>query len=87
MAHDAHDDLPPARHVTADINGGWPVAIGIIVLAVVINLGVWQIHERTSSRHPIDPEFRAAGSESHGGSAESHGAGEGPGQGGAKAGH
>jgi hypothetical protein len=60
MAHTS-SDLPPARHVPAHTNQGWPVAIAIIVLAVVVNVSVYLYHERTSSRHPIDPMFRAKG--------------------------
>lgn len=60
MAHTT-SDLPPARHVPANTNQGWPVAIGIIVLAIVVNTTVYMIHERTSSRSPIDPMFRAVG--------------------------
>ena len=60
MAH-ADSSLPPNRHVPAHTNRGWPVAIAIIVLAIVVNTTVYIIHERTSSRSPRDPMFRAAG--------------------------
>jgi uncharacterized membrane protein len=60
MAHTT-SDLPPARHVPARTNEGWPVAIAIVVLAIVINTAVYLFHERTSSRAPIDPMFRAKG--------------------------
>jgi hypothetical protein len=54
--------LPPNRHVPAHTNQGWPIAIAIVVLAIVVNAAVYTLHERTSSRHPRDPMFRAAGS-------------------------
>lgn len=60
MAH-VDSSLPPNRHVPARTNQGWPVAIAIIVLAVVVNVAVYLVHERTSSRSPRDPMFRAVG--------------------------
>jgi uncharacterized membrane protein len=60
MAHTS-SDLPPARHVPALTNQGWPVAFAIILLAIVVNTAVYLVHERTSSRSPIDPSFRAKG--------------------------
>jgi hypothetical protein len=81
MAH-TRSDLPPARHVPAHTNQGWPVAIAIIVLAIVINTAVYLLHERTSSRSPIDPMFRAVGAPS----GEGHNAAAGPERGDAKTG-
>jgi len=60
-AHSTASDLPPARHVPARTNEGWPVAIAIVILAVVVNTAVYLFHERTSSRAPIDPMFHAKG--------------------------
>ena len=60
MAHGTHN-LPPDRHVPAHPNQGWPVVIAIVVLAIVANTTAYLIHERTSSRSPLDPMFRAAG--------------------------
>lgn len=60
MAHTT-SDLPPARHVPARTNQGWPVAVAIVALAVVVNTAVYLLHERTSSRNPMDPMFRSAG--------------------------
>ncbi|CAA9332987.1 MAG: hypothetical protein AVDCRST_MAG11-2564 [uncultured Gemmatimonadaceae bacterium] len=54
-------NLPPARHVPAHTNEGWPVAIAIVVLAIVVNTAVYLFHERTSARSPLDVMFRAKG--------------------------
>ena len=87
MAHTTNS-VPPARHVPAHTNQGWPVAIAIVVLAVVVNFAVYTLHERTSSRSPLDPMFRAAGSapETPLGAAEAHGDNRPTGQGGHGAG-
>ena len=61
MAHDS-SSLPPNRHVPAHTNQGWPVVIAILVLAAAANIAAYTIHQRTSSRSPLDPMFRAAGS-------------------------
>ena len=60
MAHTT-SDLPPARHVPAHTNQGWPVAVAITALAVVVNVAVYLYHERTSARSPIDVMFHARG--------------------------
>ena len=60
MAHTA-SDLPSNRHVPANTNQGWPVAIAIVALAVVVNTAVYLYHERTSARSPMDVMFRAKG--------------------------
>jgi hypothetical protein len=43
----------PPRYVPAETNGGWPIAAGVVVLALVCIGAVWQIH-RTTYKHPTD---------------------------------
>jgi hypothetical protein len=65
------------RHVPADTNGGWPIAAGVVVLALVCIGAVWQIH-RTTYKHPTDVSWETRDHEEaghHGAAAPDHGAG------------
>ena len=48
------------RYVPADTNGGWPVAGGVILLAVICIIGAYTIHKKTY-KHPTDPTWHATG--------------------------
>ena len=48
------------RYVPADTNGGWPVAGGVILLAVVCIVGAKLIHDKTY-KHPTDVTWHAKG--------------------------
>jgi hypothetical protein len=52
----AHQD----RYVPADTNGGWPIAGGVILLAVACILGATYIHKKTY-KPPTDPTWHAKG--------------------------
>lgn len=50
---------------------GWGIAAIVVIGAIVINACVAWVHYTTSSRHPTDPMYRAAGSAAaHGAAAE-----------------
>ena len=48
------------RYVPADTNGGWPVAGGVVLLALVCILGATYIHKKTY-KNPTDPTWHAKG--------------------------
>lgn len=52
----AHQD----RYVPADTNGGWPIAGGVVLLAVACILGATYLHKKTY-KHPTDPTWHAKG--------------------------
>jgi ABC-type nickel/cobalt efflux system permease component RcnA len=56
------------RYVPADTNGGWPIAAGVVGLALVCIGAVWQIY-RTTYKHPTDVSWQTRDHEK----VESHG--------------
>jgi len=48
------------RYVKADVNGGWPIAAGVVALALALIVMVFVIHERTY-KHPTDVTWHARG--------------------------
>jgi hypothetical protein len=48
------------RYVPADTNGGWPIAGGVVLLAVVCALAATAIHNKTY-KDPTDPTWHAKG--------------------------
>ena len=54
----------PAEHqdrfAPADTNGGWPIASGVILLAIACIVAVTIIHKRTYL-HPTNTSWHAAG--------------------------
>jgi hypothetical protein len=48
------------RYVPADTNGGWPVAGGVIALAVICIIAAKVIHDRTY-KPPTDVTWHAKG--------------------------
>jgi hypothetical protein len=65
----------PPRYVAAETNGGWPIAAGVVALALVCIGAVWQIH-RTTYKPPTDVSWETRDHEpaAHGAAAE-HGVG------------
>jgi hypothetical protein len=49
------------RYVPANTNGGWPVAGGIILLALIFIFSAYTIHKKTY-KHPTDPTWHGIGS-------------------------
>ena len=48
------------RYVRADVNGGWPIAAGVVALALVLVASAFVIHEKTY-KHPTDVTWHARG--------------------------
>jgi hypothetical protein len=48
------------RFVPADVNGGWPIAAGVVALAVALVIAAFVIHEKTY-KHPTDVTWHAKG--------------------------
>ena len=48
------------RHVPADVNGGWPIAAGVVALAVAFAVMAFVVHEKTY-KHPTDVTWHAKG--------------------------
>jgi hypothetical protein len=48
------------RYVPADTNGGWPVAAGVVLLAIVLSATAWKIRHDTY-KHPTDVTWHAKG--------------------------
>lgn len=48
------------RYVKADVNGGWPIAAGVVALALALIIMVFVIHEKTY-KHPTDVTMHARG--------------------------
>ncbi|MDB4877002.1 MAG: hypothetical protein JWM41_3448 [Gemmatimonadetes bacterium] len=48
------------RYVPADTNGGWGVAAGVIVLALLCIATATYVHKKTY-KHPTDVTWQAAG--------------------------
>lgn len=48
------------RYVPANTNGGWPVAGGVILLAVICIATATYIHKKTY-KNPTDPTWHAKG--------------------------
>jgi uncharacterized membrane protein (DUF485 family) len=48
------------QYVPAETNGGWPVAFGVIVLAMVC-IGVATYFHKTTYKHPTDVTWHAKG--------------------------
>jgi hypothetical protein len=48
------------RYVPANVNGGWPIAAGVVALAIVCIVTAYVIHEKTY-KHPTDVTWHATG--------------------------
>jgi hypothetical protein len=48
------------RYVRADVNGGWPIAAGVVALAVALIVMVAVIHQKTY-KPPTDVTWHARG--------------------------
>ena len=48
------------RYVPADTNGGWPIAGGVILLAVACIVLAVTVYNKTY-KHPTDPTWHAKG--------------------------
>jgi hypothetical protein len=48
------------RFVAADTNGGWPIAAGIVALALAFIVMAYVVHEKTY-KHPTDVTWHAKG--------------------------
>ena len=48
------------RYVPANTNAGWPIAGGVILLAVACIIGATLIHKNTY-KNPTDPTWHAKG--------------------------
>ena len=46
------------RFVPADVNGGWPFAAGVVLLAIIFITGATIIHKKTYKK-PTDPTWHA----------------------------
>lgn len=55
-----HQDHGQGRYVPAQTNGGWPIAAGVVALAVVCIVTAYVIHEKTY-KHPTDVTWHATG--------------------------
>ena len=49
------------RYVPANTNGGWGVASGVILLAIICIATATYVHKQTY-RHPTDPTWHGKGS-------------------------
>lgn len=59
MAHTT-DETP--RYAPANTNAGWPIAAGVILLAILCIAGATYLH-KTTYKHPTDPSWHAVGSQ------------------------
>jgi hypothetical protein len=57
MAH--HQD----RYIPADTNGGWPIAAGVVVLAILFAVGASMVYSKTY-KHPTDITWQAPAAKS-----------------------
>ena len=48
------------KFVPADTNGGWPIAFGVVALAVALIVGATVIHNKTY-KNPTDVTWHATG--------------------------
>jgi hypothetical protein len=48
------------RYVAANVNGGWPIAAGIVALALAFIVMAYVVHEKTY-KHPTDVTWHAKG--------------------------
>jgi hypothetical protein len=48
------------RFVPADVNGGWPIAAGVVALAAALIIMAYVVHEKTY-KHPTDVTWHAKG--------------------------
>jgi hypothetical protein len=48
------------QYVPANVNGGWPVAAGIVALALACIVMAYVVHQKTY-KHPTDVTWRARG--------------------------
>ncbi|HET9425364.1 MAG TPA: hypothetical protein VFO55_08340 [Gemmatimonadaceae bacterium] len=48
------------RYVPANTNGGWPIAAGVVFLAVICIGVATYVHNKTY-KHPTDPTWHAKG--------------------------
>lgn len=53
---------PTPRYVPANTNGGWPIAAGVILLAVICIATATYLHKKTY-KHPTDPSWQSIGSQ------------------------
>lgn len=51
------------RHIPADVNGGWPIAAGVMLLVIVCIAMATYVHKKTY-KHPTDVTWHARGSAS-----------------------
>jgi hypothetical protein len=51
------------RRIEGNFKQGWPVAIGVVIAAIVINAAVTWFHFTHAGRSPNDVMFRARGSQ------------------------
>ena len=52
----AHQD----RYVRANVNGGWPIAAGVVALVLALVATAFVIHQKTY-KHPTDVTWHARG--------------------------
>lgn len=48
------------RYVPANVNGGWPIAAGVVALAMALALMAFVVHEKTY-KPPTDVTWHAKG--------------------------
>ena len=58
--HQLEESMHEDRYVPANTNGGWPIAAGVVALAVACIITAYVIHERTY-KHPTDVTWHATG--------------------------